>query len=245
VADDELDIELRSPAEVAVRCIALASLIRRLSIESLAAERMDDGLAGDAFDLRAWLQSERLWETLTIFEVSALDRPLGDLTDDELATMAWQAEGLASLGWALGLSELAPLGELSHVEAVLTLVPSPWDATGKWRDEASLRPEPEIAHERDRAELFEWRIGVEGPRRASTGSERAEYVAAIAEVASEAEASGLADVLQGDVMIAGVPPSSLDANALERLAILAEERLRAMNWLCGFGDSWDRVPLDV
>ena len=62
--DDELDIELRSPAEVATRAIILASLIRRLSIESLADEAHDETLGGEVFDLRAWLQSQNLWDHL-------------------------------------------------------------------------------------------------------------------------------------------------------------------------------------
>ena len=51
--NDELDIELRSPADVAIRCLILACLVRRLSIEWLAEDQHDDTLASEAFDLRA------------------------------------------------------------------------------------------------------------------------------------------------------------------------------------------------
>ena len=37
----------------------------------------------------------------------------------------------------------------------------------------------------------------------------------------------------------------LPDDAREPLAILATERLRALNWLCGFGSDWDHVPLDI
>lgn len=244
-ADDELDIELRSPAEVAARSIALACLIRRLSIESLAQDRNDEALAGEAFDLRAWLQTERLWSSLETSETAFLDRPLGELSDDEMATIAWQAEGLASLGWALGLADLSPVGDLSSVESVLTRVPSPWDSAAPWIADARLRSEPEIARERDRAELIEWRVGLESPRRLATDQERADYDRAIAEVAREAASAGLVDAANGDSLITGAPAANLDSEALERLAALAEERLRALNWLCGFGESWNTVPLDV
>jgi hypothetical protein len=245
VDDGDLDIELRDPEEVAARCIVLAALIRRLSIESLASDRNTDGLSGEAFDLHAWLQTENLWDSLGVAEVAFLDRPVGHLNDDEMASVAWQAEGLGSLGWGLGLAELLRLGDLSQVEAILRLVPSPWDATAPWIAKAALRPEPDIARERDRAELVEWRVSVETPRRLATGQERTEYDDAIADVTSEAAAAGFAATESGDVLLAGSPIVSLHDESLEMLAALAEERLRALNWLCGFGDSWDRVPLDV
>jgi hypothetical protein len=245
VDDGDLDIELRAPEEVAERCIILAALIRRLSIESLASDRNDEGLSGDAFDLHAWLQNENLWDSLGNAEVTFLERPLGHLDDDEMAFVAWQAEGLASLGWSLGLAELQPLGELRQVQAVLELVPSPWDAAAAWIGNAGLRPEPDIARERDRAELFEWRASIEAPRRVATGPERTEYDEAIADVASEVEGTGLAVVANGDLLITDSPLASLQDDTLDRLTALAEERLRALNWLCGFGDAWDRVPLDV
>jgi hypothetical protein len=245
VNDDEIDIELRSLAEVATRVIILASLIRRLSIESLADKAHDETLAGEVFDLRAWLQSQNLWDHLGDTEAAFLEQPLGSLSDDQMATVAWQAEGLASLGWALGLAELAPIGDLRHVETVLTRVPSPWDNTAPWIDTVLLRPEPDIARERDRAELIEWRIAIEAPLRAATGRERSEYHQAIADVAREANIAGLAETSDGDFTVAGTPPATLSDDDLERIAALAEERLRALNWLCGFGEAWDTVPLDI
>lgn len=243
--DDELDIELRPPAEVAARCIILACVIRRLSIESLAASGNDDALAGEAFDLSAWLRTENLWTGVEPAEAAFLTRPLGEVTDDEMATIAWQAEGLASLGWVLGLTEPSPVGDLSIVESVLTRLPAPWDSAAPWIAAAALRPEPAIVRERDRAELIEWRLGVESPRRLATGQDRADHDQAIAEVVSEATSAQLAETSHGDLLITGTPVSSLDDEAIERLAALAEERLRALNWVCGFGDSWARVPLDV
>jgi hypothetical protein len=52
--------------------------------------------------------------------------------------------------------------------------------------------------------------------------------------------SDCADFVIGDRSIA-----SFDDLDLERFSSLAEERLRALNWLCGFGTSWDEVPLDI
>ncbi|MGH2614015.1 MAG: DUF4272 domain-containing protein [Thermomicrobiales bacterium] len=244
--EDELDIELRSPADVAQRCIILAALIRRLSIETSASSTHDVELDGDAFDLKAWLQTEGIWDRLTAFEADFLRRPVGQLSEDEIATVAWQAEGLATLGWSLGLVDALPPGELGDAARVLHVVPAPWDQTRQWLRGVALRSEPDVADERDRAEIFEWRIGLEGPRRVASVPLQREYAQAIADVAQEAIAAGLIegagddDLTIGDRLLA-----SFDDQELERLSAIAEERLRALNWLCGFGDAWDRVPLDV
>ncbi len=246
MADEhELDIELRLPAEVGERCIVLAAMIRRLSIESLAETEGDERLAGEAFDIRGWLQTEGLWSRLTAAEGAFLDRPVGGLDDDELAAVAWQIEGLVALGWALGLTELPDLGDLSLVEPVIRSVPNPWDQSASWLRSSVLLPEPDIARERDRAEILEWRIGLEVPRRSASGHEDRDFTRAIADVVSEAIAAGFAsDVHDGDFTVVGKPVTTHAEADLERLAVLAEERLRALNWLCGFGNSWDDVPLD-
>ncbi len=244
--DDEIDIALRSPAEVAERCIILAALIRRLSIEALAETVADEHLAGEAFDIRSWIQTEGLWERLTGFEIAFLDRPVGLLEDADMAAMAWQVEGLVAVGWALGLTNLPDLGDLNSVESIVKSVPGPWAKIGPWLRSTSPQAEIEIARERDRAEILVWRIQIETPRRRATGLEERDYTRAIADVVREATSAGLmAEADQRDFSIGSRAVTAHDDEEIERLTALAEERLRALNWLCGFGDSWDRVALDV
>lgn len=244
--EDELDIELRSPAAVAQRCIILAALVRRLWIESLAETAHDEDLTGEAFDVRAWLQTEGLWRHLTDPEVAFLERPVGRIDENEIANFAWQTERLAALGWALGLSDLLPLGGLLDVKTVIHAVPSPWDQTAQWTRQTVLRPEAEIVRERDRAEIVEWRINVEASLRVASAQERKTHEQAIADVIREATAAKLTeDIHEGDFTIGGTPIAAFDDQALEQLASHAAERLRAVNWLCGFGASWNHVPLDV
>ncbi|HLL51115.1 MAG TPA: DUF4272 domain-containing protein [Thermomicrobiales bacterium] len=243
--EESIDIQLRPPTVVAERCIVLASLVRRLWIESSLSVNDPGDWSAEAFDLREWLRAEGIWESLTPAEGDFLQRPAGDLAEDEIAVIAWQAEGLATLGWALRLTTLLPPGVLGDITAVVQAVPAPWDDTAAWTRSALLRSESEIATERDRAEIHEWRIAIEGPRRLSSKDERREYEAAIADVVREARMSRLLesdcdDFVVGDRLIASF--NDLD---LERFSSLAEERLRALNWLCGFGTSWDEVPLDI
>lgn len=244
--DDYIEIELRPPREVAERCIILAALIRRLWIESSFTATDAGDWSAEAFDLREWLRIEGLWNSLTGAEREFLQRPVGDTTEDQSAVVAWQAEGLATLSWALGLVDLPPPGQLGDVTTVVQAVPAPWDTIIEWTRAARLRSEMEIATERDRAEILEWRIGIESPRRLSGGQERADYVAAIGEVVLEARASALLESASDtDFAIGDKLVTSFNDHDLERLSALAEERLRALNWLCGYGTSWDAVPLDV
>jgi hypothetical protein len=246
VSDDVIEIALRPPAEVARRAIVIASLLRRLWIESLATKGNEAELAGECFDIRAWLQTEGIWDSLSPLEVGYLEAPAGSLSDDACAAIAWQTEALATLAWALRQVERLSSSYLDDVTAAIGTVPCPWDTTALWIARASLRPEAEIARERDRAEILDWRIGIEVPRRLVSGDALAEIEEAIAAVAREAEAAGvLSDAADGDFPIGGQRLETVDPEGLGRLTALGEERLRALNWLCGFGVNWEDVPLDV
>ena len=242
----EIDIELRPPDEVAARCVILAALLRRLWLETGATSAPGDEPAGEAFDLRGWLQAEGLWDRLTDFDAELLNRPIGSLDDEDIANVTWQAEALATLAWSLNFVNDLPAGGQGDIETIVKALPAPWEQTSPWLQGARLRAEPEIARERERAEVYAWRIEVEPVRRAADSAERAAIKATIAAVTREATAAGLIENAGGnDFSIDGQPVHTFDEGELERSAALAGERLRALNWVCGFGDSWDQVPLEV
>jgi hypothetical protein len=242
---DEIDIELRSPTEVAARAIVVAAVLRRVALEDAAATDADDA-AAEAFDLREWLRGQRLADAATAHERSLLDRLPGDLSVAEVQDESWLGEGFAVLAWALALAELPPLGGPAAIDTALAALPAPWDSTAAWIAAARLRPEPAIAAARERAELWHWRASVEAARRSAAPADRAEYDEAIREVAAEAGATGLLDQrAAGDFALGGDPVRALPADRIGDLTALAAERLRALNWLCGFGVDWDDVPLDI
>lgn len=244
MSEDELDIELRPVSDVARRAIVLSALTRRLWIESIAAANAAKHEA-EAYDLRGWLRTEELWHELTAAEADVLERRPGELTEDEAAAIAWQSEALSTLGWALGLIDRLGAAYPSDVATAIRALPEPWDSIAPWVRERSLRPESEITGERDLAEVLEWRIAIEPARRVASGAQLAEYTTAIDDVTREVLAAGLLPAGEADLRVSNQPLTSYAAQDLEKLSGLAEERLRALNWLCGFGDSWDRVPLDV
>jgi hypothetical protein len=125
------------------------------------------------------------------------------------------------------------------------LLPSPWDKTRPFRENAELLPEELIAVERERAELWYWRAEVETGRAAAKGRQLAELNAAISEVAAEAAAAGFfAAPIDNDFPVGGRSYRSISPAQIETLAAVGAERLRALNWLCGLARSWD-APVSI
>jgi hypothetical protein len=243
--DDELEITLHSPADAAARAIVLASLLRRLALEPTIGDAGDDA-AAEAFDLRQWLASEGLGAAMTPRETELLSRSPGSLTPDEIADISWQGEALATLAWTLGLVQAEPPGRSAPIKLPIEVIPEPWASPRRWIEESRLLPESDIARERERAEIWHWLAVTESLRRDAASQERQALEAAIREVTMDALASGLLDKpIAAHFAVEGVAVRELPPPDLARLIMISRERLHALNWLCGFGDSWDIVPLDV
>ncbi|MBA3450198.1 MAG: DUF4272 domain-containing protein, partial [Chloroflexia bacterium] len=162
--EDAIDIELRAPSEVAGRCIVLAALLRRLSLESLDTNTHAEERSTDAFDILLWLRSEGFGDTLTSSELDHLSRPVGDLREEENRAFVEPAEGLTTLGWALNLGDSLAFHQTAEVATLISSIPSPWEDTSSWLRAAQLRTEDEIARERERTEVTFWRIRIEPER---------------------------------------------------------------------------------
>jgi hypothetical protein len=90
------------------------------------------------------------------------------------------------------------------------------------------------------------RAGIADLFAATPPSERAPLSTAIRDVAHDARNAGsISGLARDDFPVRGLPYRDLDPETLPDLAAIAAERLRALNWLCGFGPTWDEVPLDL
>lgn len=242
--DDEIEIELRPPAEVARRVIVLATLLRRIALEDAASVDAREA-EGEAFDLREWLQGEGLRSAATEREAVILAAPVGRLQSATCIEISWQGEAMAALLWVLGRAP-APLPDGRAAGLEMAELPAPWDSTEEWISTVQMRSEEAIAIERERAEIWHWRSIVEALRRAADPAERQELEQAIVEVVTDAVAAGLLeDVVADDFAVEGSAVREVPDSTLESLASAWEQRLWALNWACGFGLSWDDVPLDV
>jgi hypothetical protein len=245
--NDELDIVLRPPAVAAARAIVVSAVCRRAHLELAPGDLGPDDPEGERFDLAAWVVEEGLDPTLTPAEQRLLKTRTGKLPADDVIAASWQIEGVAALAWAMGLlDEIPRYDEPVDPAALLSQLPSPWSSTRPLRSSAGLRPESAIARERERAELWQWRAENAGEGTGSDQREVRELRTLVREVAEEAHVAGLIDPPVGhDFPVRGRPYRDQSTDTLETLAIIAAERLRALNWLCGFGADWESVPLDV
>lgn len=247
MSDDEtLDITLRSPGRVAARCIIVAALLTRATIEEVTGEK-DAELAAEAFDLRGWLHTEGLWDDVTPKEKAFLSAPVGHISPDDIVAASWEAAALDALAWALGLVPALDPTELGDTGRLVDEIPHPWQKTEPWIAARELRPEPEIVRQREIAEIWDWRVSVEPSRRSAEGRELKTIERAITETTRESQAAGLLPPgKKGSFRFSGsIPVTDADLEDLDRLVAITTERLLALNWLCGFGDSWDDVPLDL
>ena len=255
--DLELELRLRAPRVVGERMLVLAAVCRRGFLEQAPDEAAgnpdadDDHDLEDAeserFDLVAWLREERLDGAATARERSLLHARIGRLSPEAIAAATWEAEALLALAWCTSqLAEQLRYDEPAPIHHLLDRLPAAWDATRPFLAKLALRPEAEIARERERAELWYWRAGVEAVYRQAAEDERRELRGLIREVAAEAANGGLLSLASGgDFGAAGTPVSRLAGPALDDLTAIAHARLKALNWVCGFGATWDDAPTDL
>ncbi len=245
-ADDEVEIELRSRDDVAKRGIVLLSTVQRIGIDTGPAFATPTERATAAFDLREWLRGEGLWGDLTPSESAFLGGSGGDTTLDFIAEQGSQAEAVAVMAWALGLLDTLSDLDYSDIEPVLSAVPSPWDAIAPWIESLTMRPEAQVARRREQAEIWEWRLSMEPYRRMLEGRELMDLEHTIRDVTRDGQSQGLLlPGKKGGFAVYGRPIPALDPIDVDELAAIANERLYALNWVCGYGDTWDDVPLEI
>lgn len=185
-------------------------------------------------------QAEVLERTATLRE--EVRAALGRLPSDDQAAVdaIWQGEALGTLLWALQAVEQLPSYDrpFDTAEVVAT-------ASG----DAHVRGADELHDECETARLWHWRArttalqsagGVDLPER------YASFDQLIAATAMRGSERGLLPPpLRGDFRAYDKVYRHLSPAELAEAHSIALERHRALNWLCGRGESWDDVPLDT
>lgn len=120
------------PDTVALRTLAVASLLRRLELESRNAPLKE------VEQLEAWVEEHGLHASFGAAAVELFDAPPGEWTEDDVASVGWAAEELAVLAWALNRAELPPMFARADVKPVLATLPRSGDLTA-FVGSASLR----------------------------------------------------------------------------------------------------------
>lgn len=242
VEDEYVDIQ-PWPVQVLVgRLVSLVTLGRRGMLE---AEEADDLFEAetDRFELHSWAALE-LQTALSTEEARILSVPVSELTDEDLAACSDALTAAAAIAWAL---RVVPTDTLSipadtiDGERVLDWGPKPWTKVRPMARAVRVRGDDELAHEREKWDVVTWRLSLfQDPD--STQTDRA----ALNQTMAEASTAGLLENDGTDLLTGtGVSFAQMTEGQLSGIEHLATIRLRALNWVCGFGDDWDSAPLLV
>ena len=172
IDDLEIEITLRPVPLAAARLLVVGAVCRRafLELDPATASASDDP-EGDRFDLAAWL-TEGGPGSLHLGNGASVAQPANREPGGRrrLRKPVGKSKRPRALAWALELLEDSPpLDAPIDPATLLAILPSPWDKTRPFRENAELLPEEMIAVERERAELWYWRASVEADRAGATG----------------------------------------------------------------------------
>jgi hypothetical protein len=232
--DDSIDIQPWPVIELIGRGVTLATVARRGLLE-VDDERDVFDLETDRFDLSTWARTE-LQNWITDNELRILNTTVGELSEQALSTCDDSLVGATAIAWAIRAVDAGHLpfpDQVALNEQTLAWAPEPWEKVRSRQSRARIRPDEELAAERERWEIWYWRA-----------TEGDEDTAALAEVVAEVRETALLPIAEDDLATDnGTPYSRLDEDEQDDVAWIAELRLRALNWVCGFGDSWETAPL--
>jgi hypothetical protein len=247
--DESIDINLRSIDEIAARMVVLAAIIRRAMLElPLEEDETEDEFTadGERFDLIAALSTGVFPSITTQAEVIFVSTQVGNAGEESALSVSWQIEALAALAWATGLEQFLPEPWIqTDPGPLLASIPAPSESLSPFTSSLSLREEETIATERERAELWLWRCAIDEEIIDSQGSERKELLAELKDTVGEAVESCVLTEGTKDFVVSQRGFGSADAETKALIGEISTQRLQALNWLCGYGSSWDNVPLDI
>jgi hypothetical protein len=244
--DDTVEIQLRPRRQVVDRLLSLIALANRLGLEAQTEYSTEDLEA--RFDLIAWLVEARAIDELSSFERGVLEARLGYLSESERDRLIFSFESALPLAWSLGLIEQSPSAP-TPVEGgdLLPAIPEPGQDVAAFRQQGTSVTEEEAAGERELAEIWYWRLSVERDRRDEAKSGVQDLSDVIFETVDEVIEAGyeLVPAADGDFAINGTSVRDLRPDQIDFALLIAEARLHALNWLCGYGVNWDDVPLEI
>jgi uncharacterized protein DUF4272 len=248
-SDSFLEIELRSPAQVARRILVLDAVVQRVMIEyEFKSRNVSDNDVDEAlFDLRASIALSNVSQDQTPAEMDFIATAPGMVDEVTLHAFSWEIEALgallASSGLIQGLPDPPQLIDANTVNSLFRGEEAGGDQLAR---QIRLPDEESCASKREIAELWHWRASVEREIRVASERERRRLHDEVREVAVETSKAGLIEISPaGDFVAGGRTIEDWSDDELTGFEHAAEARLRALNWLCGFGESWDSVPIDV
>jgi len=246
-------MRIKEAHRVARRALCLVALVTRANAEynlrPAPGDVSDPAKVGDkafALNLEKWLNQEGLWEDMSPKEQVLLKKPIGSWAKQEIADRQWREEALLVLLWSLSSSaQVPPYDQIASTSSLMDTAPRPQDSQTFIKN-AKLRSTEEITKARDVAELWLWRArttkiikqGVQPPKGYT-------FEKIISITVEKATKDGLFQPIEGDFPAFHKPYAKLTDEEWQTMNSIGAERLYGLNWLCGYSDDWDEVPLET
>lgn len=230
------------------RALCLGALVTRaLAAENLPTADADTTAEIHEFlgELDRWLAVEKLRSDRSDEERAFFARPIDELSEDEIVQASWRSESAGVLLWALGILPGLPPYDTQFAGAgeLLPLA----EPIGAFAAECELRDAGEIDRACDTAELWHWRARTAVvQKRGDAPPPVLSFEEIVAIAVERAHATG--DVpapIGGDFPTFGKAYRELGDEETDEATSIALERHYALNWLCGYADDWDAVPIDT
>jgi hypothetical protein len=238
---DEIDIDLRSAETISRRLTVLLAIGRRYDLEFEIANvhgQEEYAAETDRFDLYSWIRSTMPGQ-VTEPELAFLRTPAGRATSRQLDRHAFDSDSAIALGWVLGLVPaltVVPGSQLS-ADHLRGIAPSPWDSPDAFKESITMRDELIVWEERERLYLVRLRGLLDD---VTDPVERRE---AIEDVLVDAELAEI-PTHNKDILVGSSRFADLDVDTKSIALTLTDAYLHALTWACGFGASWEDVPID-
>jgi hypothetical protein len=138
---------------VAQRALVHGGLLRRLALEERLARGKDPAAREESLRLHRWMDEEGLFSTLGVPGMELLESEPGTWSEEDRQSMAWSAEELHLLLWALKQEKLPPLDARTEAAPLLERLPLV-KASQPFLESAELRIPEELAAQRDRWDVL-------------------------------------------------------------------------------------------
>jgi len=138
---------------VAQRALVLGGLLRRMALEERLARGKDPAAQEEIAHLHRWMVAEGFFSTLGITGLELLESDPGTWSEEDRQSVAWSAEDLHLLLWALKQEKLPPLEARAGAAPLLTRLPLLKNPQA-FLESAELRLAEEVAAQRDRWDVL-------------------------------------------------------------------------------------------
>ena len=196
------------------------------------------------------LKTASLWSDVEEDERRFLEAGFDQISPQQRIDASWLAESIVCLLWALQIApEMPPYDQEASHESVKML---PATSIKDLVRQAHLRSQEEIKKQRDIAELWHWRsrtrkLQEQGQLEGQVaGGQTIEQIIALS-ATKAAENGDLPTPIGSDFPALGKPYRDLSFEEFAMLTSIAQERHKALNWLCGYSPTrrWADTPTDT